>query len=73
LNWDRIEGRWAQFSGDVKQQWGKLTDDQLKQVAGRREHLAGVIQEAYGLTKEQVGKQIYDWQKQLKELVSTKS
>jgi uncharacterized protein YjbJ (UPF0337 family) len=73
LNWDRIEGRWEQFRGDVKQQWGKLTDDQLTQIAGKREHLAGVIQEAYGLTKEEVGKQLYDWQKEQKEPTAPKA
>ena len=36
MNWDRIEGNWKQFTGKVKQQWGKLTDDDLQQVEGRR-------------------------------------
>lgn len=63
MNWDRIQGNWKQFKGDVKQQWGKLTDDQLDVIAGKRGHLAGKIQEAYGLTKEQVEQQLSDWQK----------
>jgi uncharacterized protein YjbJ (UPF0337 family) len=45
MNWDRIEGNWKQFSGKVKQQWGKLTDDDLQVVEGRRVELVGKIQE----------------------------
>ena len=43
MNWDRIEGNWKQFTGKVKQQWGKLTDDDLQQVEGRRVQLVGKI------------------------------
>ena len=42
MNWDRIEGNWKQFSGKVKQQWGKLTDNDLQQVEGSRDQLVGV-------------------------------
>jgi uncharacterized protein YjbJ (UPF0337 family) len=58
MNWDRIEGNWKQFKGKVKQQWGKLTDDHLDVVAGNRDELAGKIQEAYGISKEEAEKQI---------------
>lgn len=66
MNWDRIEGNWKQFRGGVKQQWGKLTDDHLDAIDGRRELLAGKIQEAYGTTKEEVEKQLSAWQERLK-------
>jgi len=58
MNWDRIEGDWKQFKGNVKQQWGKITDDQLDVIAGKREHLAGKIQEAYGVSKDEAEKQL---------------
>jgi uncharacterized protein YjbJ (UPF0337 family) len=61
MNWDRIEGNWKQFKGNAKQQWGKLTDDQLDVIAGKREHLSGKIQEAYGITREATEKQISEW------------
>ena len=61
MNWDRIEGNWKQFRGNAKEQWGKLTDDQLDIVAGKREHLVGKIQEAYGITKEETEKQVSSW------------
>ncbi len=50
----------------MKEQWGKLTDDQLDVVAGKRDHLAGVIQETYGITKEETEKQVAAWQERLK-------
>ncbi len=58
MNWDRIEGNWKQFSGKVRQQWGKLTDDDLDVIDGRREQLAGRIQEVYGITKDEAEDQI---------------
>ena len=68
MNWDRIEGNWKQFKGNVKEQWGKLTDDQLDVIAGKRDHLAGKIQESYGITKDETEKQLADWQKKMKDI-----
>jgi uncharacterized protein YjbJ (UPF0337 family) len=72
MNWDRIEGNWKQLKGNVKQQWGKLTDDQIDVIAGKRDQLAGKIQETYGITKDATEKQIADWQKMQKEMDHTK-
>ena len=58
MNWDRIEGNWKQFTGKVREQWGKLTDDDLAKVSGKREQLEGLIQERYGLGKDEASKQI---------------
>jgi len=63
MNWDRIEGNWKQFKGNAKQQWGKLTDDQLEVISGKRDLLAGKIQEAYGLSKDEAEKQLSVWQR----------
>ena len=62
MNWDRIEGNWTRFKGSAKVQWGKLTDDRLQVIAGKREELAGSIQEAYGITAEETQAQIDLWQ-----------
>ena len=62
MNWDIVEGNWKQFSGKVKERWGRLTDDQLDQIAGRRDQLAGRIQESYGITKDEVEQQLRDWE-----------
>ena len=58
MNWDRIEGNWKQFSGKVRQQWGKLSDDDLDVIGGRREELSGRIQEVYGVSKDEADRQI---------------
>lgn len=61
MNWDRIEGSWKQFRGKVKEQWGKLTDDELDQINGNREQLEGRLQERYGYAKDQVKREVDDW------------
>jgi uncharacterized protein YjbJ (UPF0337 family) len=58
LNWDIIEGNWKQFQGHVKEKWGKLTDDNLDAIAGKRGQLAGKLQETYGITKDQTEVQL---------------
>jgi uncharacterized protein YjbJ (UPF0337 family) len=67
MNWDRIEGNWKQFKGKVKEQWGKLTDDHLDTIGGKRERLSGKIQETYGITKDEADKQIDAWHQNQKE------
>jgi len=62
--WDKIAGNWKQFRGEVRQQWGKLTDDDLEQVRGERDKLVGKIQERYGIAKDEANRQIDDWQRQ---------
>ena len=62
MNWDQVEGKWKQLSGRVRQQWGKLTDDDLELVKGHRDELIGRIQERYGITKEEADRQVRDWQ-----------
>ena len=58
---DRVEGNWNEFSGKVKQQWGKLTDDDLTQINGKRDQLEGKLQERYGKAKDDVRKDVDDW------------
>ncbi len=63
MNWDRIEGNWKQVIGKAQEQWGKLTNDDLDVVAGRRDQLAGKIQERYGVTKEEAETQLKSWER----------
>lgn len=58
MNWDIVEGNWKQFKGKAKAQWGKLTDDHLDVIAGKRDQLAGKLQESYGISKDEAEKQI---------------
>jgi len=61
MDWNRVEGNWKQAKGKVKEQWGKLTDDDLTAINGRRDQLEGKIQERYGIAKDQVRKDVDDW------------
>jgi len=63
MNWEIAEGNWKQFKGKVKARWGELTNDQLDVIAGKRDELAGKIQASYGITKEEVEKQIKDFER----------
>jgi uncharacterized protein YjbJ (UPF0337 family) len=65
-NWDKVSGLWKQFSGEVKKNWGKLTDDELLEINGDREILSGKIQERYGIAKDDANKQIDKWADELK-------
>jgi uncharacterized protein YjbJ (UPF0337 family) len=62
-SWDQIEGNWMKAKGKLRQQWGKLTDDDLALIDGKREELAGCLQERYGYQKEQAEKEIDSWMK----------
>jgi uncharacterized protein YjbJ (UPF0337 family) len=61
MNWDQIEGNWMKAKGKLRQQWGKLTDDDLTRVNGKREELAGRLQERYGYEKERAEREIDNW------------
>jgi uncharacterized protein YjbJ (UPF0337 family) len=61
MNWDRLEGNWKQLKGRVQQKWGKLTNDDLNLVEGKRTELVGRIQERYGLQRDEAERQIDSW------------
>lgn len=61
MNWDQVSGNWTQFTGKVKEQWGKLTDDDLTEIAGKRDIMVGKIQERYGIAKEEAELQLEDF------------
>lgn len=63
MNKDTFEGNWKQLKGKAREQWGKLTDDDLDVIAGKRDQLAGRLQERYGLAKDAVEKQISEFEK----------
>ena len=66
MDWNRVEGNWKQFKGAAKEKWGKLTDDDLNVIEGRREQLEGKLQQRYGFAKDQIHKDVDDWFKTLK-------
>ena len=61
MNADQFKGKWIQFKGEVKQKWGKLTDDDLMQVEGNYDKFIGRVQERYGDKKEEVVRWADDW------------
>ncbi len=69
MNWDRIEGNWVEFKGKVRERWGKLTDDDLDVIAGKREQLLGVLQQRYGYAKDSLERELRDFEKELDKTV----
>ena len=61
MNSDQFEGKWKQLKGSVKQQWGKLTDDDVSTLSGKKDEFIGKLQERYGITREQASKEADDW------------
>jgi uncharacterized protein YjbJ (UPF0337 family) len=57
MNWDQVEGTWKQSKGKIRQKWGKLTDDDLEVIAGKRDQLIGRLQVRYGFAKEEAERQ----------------
>lgn len=66
MNWDTIKGQWKQFTGRLKAKWGKLTDDDLTAIAGKRDELLGKLQERYGYEKDQAERELDEFIRTLK-------
>lgn len=62
MNNNIIEGNWKELKGKAKEQWGKLTDDRLDEISGRRDQLAGEIQKAYGVSRDEAEKQVKEFE-----------
>ena len=63
MSWDTIQGKWKQVKGQAQQKWGDLTNDDLDRVDGKREELLGVIQERYGIAKQEAERQVQEFEK----------
>jgi uncharacterized protein YjbJ (UPF0337 family) len=61
MNWDQVQGQWKQMKGKVKEKWGKLTDDDLTAINGKRDQLCGRLQQRYGYSKEEAERHIDEW------------
>lgn len=62
MNKDEVGGNWKQFKGKVKEQWGKLTDDDMTVIEGKRDQLVGKVQERYGYAKDEAEKEVKEWE-----------
>jgi uncharacterized protein YjbJ (UPF0337 family) len=65
MNWDQVQGKWTQVKGKAHEKWGKLTNDDLDVIAGKREQFVGRLQERYGILKEEAEKQVDEFAKAL--------
>ena len=61
MNQDQMEGKWKQLKGSVRERWGKLTDNDIDVIGGRKDKLIGVLQERYGIAREDAEKQFDTW------------
>jgi uncharacterized protein YjbJ (UPF0337 family) len=67
MNWDQLEGKWKQYKGQVREKWGKLTDDDLQVIAGKRDQFIGRLQERYGIAKEMAAARVDEFVTSLNE------
>lgn len=67
MNWDIIQGKWNQVKGDIRSQWGKLTDDDLDLIAGKKDKLIGTLQERYGKRRDEAEAELDTWLGQRKD------
>lgn len=63
MNWDTVKGDWKQFKGKIRERWGDFTDDELDRVQGRREQFEGLLQKKFGIAKDEVERQIDDFER----------
>ena len=66
MNWDQVEGKWKQVKGQAKEKWGKLTEDDLDVIDGRRQQLVGKLQERYGTARDEAERQADEFVKSMK-------
>jgi uncharacterized protein YjbJ (UPF0337 family) len=67
MNWDQIEGKWKPDTGSGRERWGKLTENDWKSIAGKKDQLVARIQERYGVAKAEADKQVDEWSRALKQ------
>ena len=61
MNWEQLDGNWMQLKGKIREQWGRLTHDDLDIIEGKEEQLVGAIQKRYGLAREEAEEQVRAW------------
>lgn len=71
MNWENVEDKWKQLGDSVKENWSKLTQEDLERISGKRESLISKIQETYGVTRREADKQVWDWGKTIAQAKKT--
>lgn len=67
MNKDMIQGDWNVLKGKIKEKWGKLTDDDLTQINGKKDQLLGKLQNKYGYARDKAEKELNEWEKHMQE------
>jgi len=67
VNWDQVQGKWTEYKGKAREKWGKLTNDDLDVIAGKRDQFVGRLQERYGILRDEAEKQVDEFAKSLDE------
>lgn len=67
MNWNEIQGQWNQVKGKAREKWGKLTDDDIQVIAGKKDQFLGKLQERYGMARNQAEKELDAWAQGLQE------
>lgn len=62
MNKDTLKGDWNMMKGKIKEKWGKLTDNDITEINGKKDQLMGKLQKEYGYDKERAEKEISDWE-----------
>ncbi|TNE34392.1 MAG: CsbD family protein [Alphaproteobacteria bacterium] len=63
MNTDILEGKWKQFKGEIQNQWGKLTDDDLARIDGHREKFLGSLEENYGMARDDAERALMEFER----------
>jgi len=71
MNWDQVVSKWEQLTGSAKENWGELSDDDLRRIAGKRDQLVEKIREVYGIERREAEKQVWDWGKSVERTQKT--
>lgn len=65
VNWEQVQGKWTEYRGKAREKWGKLTNDDLDVIAGKRDQFVGRLQERYGILRDEAEKQVDEFAKSL--------
>jgi len=71
VNWDQVQGKWTEYRGKAREKWGKLTNDDLDVIAGKRDQFVGRLQERYGILRDEAEKQVDEFAKSLDDANAT--
>ena len=69
--WNQIKGNWKQFTGNIQDKWGELTNDDIDEINGERKVLEGKIQERYGIAQQEASRQVDEWAAELKQNIDS--